>query len=305
MQIHQNIEEVNNIKNLCVSMGTFDGVHLGHRKIINSLLENTKKFNGESMIITFDPHPRITLGYDSDDLNFINNINEKLVLFEKLGVDHVLVIEFTKEFSQLSSDEFVKKYLKDALNIKHLTVGYDHTFGSKEKSKNLDLKSILTKYNIDCERVSAVGNNDFIVSSTKIRQAIQKGDIKSANLLLDYNYEFTAKVVGGRQIGREIGFPTANLEIIGYKKLIPEDGVYEVNVLYDNNYFKGVLNIGLNPTVDNKFRTVEVHILNFSEDIYNETLKVEFIDRIRGEMKFDSIDELKTQIQKDIDSIFN
>lgn len=305
MRIHRNINNVGEINNLCVSMGTFDGVHLGHKQIIDTLISNAKKINGESMIITFDPHPRITLGYDADNLSFINSIDEKLRIFEKLNVDHVLIIQFTKEFSQLSSQEFVKLYLKEKLNVKHITVGYDHQFGNREKSKGQDLKEVLNKYNIDCVRVKAINENDNTISSTKIRKAVESGNIVEANNLLGYNYEITAKVVGGRKIGREIGFPTANLEIIGYKKLVPADGVYQVKVYHDKNEYTGVLNVGLNPTVENKFRTVEVHILNFNKNIYDHVLRVEFINRIRGEMKFNSIEELKVQIRKDIAAIGN
>jgi len=214
-----------------------------------------------------------------------------------------LIIEFTKEFSKLSMEDFIKLYLKQKLDVKNLIVGYDHMFGNKNKSVDINLKTALSKYNINCEIVEAEEYSNIPVSSTKIREALIKGDILKANKFLGYNYSFSANVVSGRKIGRKIGFPTANLDMIANNKIIPKDGVYYVEVEYEKQIYKAVMNIGLNPTVENKYRTIEVHILNFDKDIYNKTLNISMIKRIRGEMKFNSIEELRHQIQKDINSI--
>jgi riboflavin kinase/FMN adenylyltransferase len=303
MKIYNNVSELKNFNNLCATIGTFDGVHCGHKKIIQKLVDKAKEIKGESMIITFEPHPRIVLGKSPEQLRFINTADEKLNQFEKLNVDYVLVINFTREFSQYSTEEFAKIYLKDKLHIKHLIVGHDHMFGNRSKSDGKDLKDILKKYNISCEIVDAQLANANVISSTKIRNALLEGDIQKANKYLGYQYSFLAKVVSGRKIGRTIGFPTANLSVIGERKVIPKDGVYHVEIEHQNHIYNGVMNIGLNPTVDNKFRTIEVHILNFDKDIYNSLLEVRFYKRIRGEMKFDSVEELRKQIQLDVDFI--
>lgn len=303
MEIYNNIRKLKNFNNLCATIGTFDGVHCGHKKIIQKLVDKAKEIKGESMIITFEPHPRIVLGKSPEQLRFINTADEKLKQFEKLNVDYVLVINFTREFSQYSTEEFAKIYLKDKLNIKHLIVGHDHMFGNRSKSDGKDLKDILKKYNISCEIVDAQLANANVISSTKIRNALLEGDIQKANKYLGYKYSFSAKVVSGRKIGRTIGFPTANLSVIGERKVIPKDGVYHVEIEHQNHIYQGVMNIGLNPTLENKFRTIEVHILNFDKDIYNSLLEVRFQNRIRGEMKFDSVEELRKQIQLDVEFI--
>lgn len=303
MKIYKNLSDFIKTDNLCATIGTFDGVHCGHKKIISKMLEITRKTKGESLIITFEPHPRIVLGKDPESLSFINTTQEKIKLFEQLDINHVLIIEFTKEFSKLSMEDFIKIYLKQKLDVKNLIVGYDHMFGNKNKSSDINLKTALSNYNIKYQMVEAEKYSNVAVSSTKIRKALFRGDIIKANKFLGYNYSFSANVVSGRKIGRTIGFPTANLDMIAKNKIIPKDGVYHVEVEYENHVYQAVMNIGLNPTVKNKYRTIEVHILDFDKNIYNKNIVISIIKRIRGEMKFNSIEELRRQIQNDIYSI--
>ncbi len=283
-----------------ITIGTFDGVHLGHKKILEKVVSSAKEKNLESTLVTFFPHPRIILQNDAS-IKLLNSIEEKQKLIENCGIENLIIHPFTKEFSLLSAEDFVKTILIDKLNISKIIIGYDHRFGKNRTADINDLIEFGSKYNFDVEQIDAKLINETTISSTKIRKALDDGNISIANNFLGYKYLLCGKVVKGNQIGRTIGFPTANLHINEDYKLIPKNGVYFVKSTIDNANFYGLLNIGNRPTVDGKNQTIEVHFLDFSEDIYNTIITIELIDFIRDEEKFDSLEALKNQIKKDKD----
>ena len=281
-----------------VTTGTFDGVHLGHQQIIKRLIETATKSNGETVLLTFFPHPRMVLFPDYKPL-LLNTLEEKTVLLEKAGIDHLIIHPFNREFSMLSSKEFISEILVKTLQTKKLVIGYDHHFGKNREGSFDHLKEFGPIYGFDVEEIPAQEVEHTGVSSTKIRQALTKGDVETANSFLGYSYMLSGTVVKGRMIGRSIDFPTANLQVHDPFKLIPADGVYAVNVKRGKDQLKGMLNIGMRPTVDGKARTIEVNILDFNADLYGETLTLEFVKRLRDEIKFDGIESLKQQLFKD------
>lgn len=300
MNIYKNINNVK-IKNPFVTVGTFDGVHLGHQHIFKRLKEISQQNDGESVVITFWPHPRMVLNHTDDTVLMINTIEEKIELIEQQGIDNFIILPFTKEFSQLSSREFIHDYLHKALAIKGLIVGYDHRFG-RDRLGNFDiLKECAIKYNFLIEKIDAFDINGENISSTKIRNILLNGEIENATGYLSRNFTISGKVTNGYKIGRNIGFPTANIAPDSPVKLIPKDGVYAVKVLIDNKTYNGMLNIGLRPTFNqnNNDKSIEVHIINFEGDIYGDSVKISFFKRIRNEMKFNSIDDLISQLKKD------
>lgn len=281
-----------------VTIGTFDGVHIGHQKIINRLIKVGKKKNLKSIVLTFFPHPRMVLQKNSD-IQLLNTIEEREAILNSLGLDQMVVKTFTKEFSNLSAHEFVKTILVDTLNAKYIIIGYDHQFG-KDRSANIDdLKCFGKEYGFDVEEISAQDVEEVSVSSTKIRTALQLGDIATANAYLGYPYFLTGKVVRGKGLGKKIGFPTANIHIKEDYKLIPKNGVYAVRGILRGKTLFGMMNIGTNPTVDGKTQSIEVHFFDFERDIYDEVIKVEILERLRDEHKFDSLELLKDQLKKD------
>ena len=286
------------LKSPVATIGTFDGVHLGHRAVINQLNALAKERNTESLIITFEPHPRIVLNRDVDNLRFINNAKEKEHLLAKAGVDHLLVLPFTSEFSKLSARTFIQEYLINKLHIQAMIVGYDHHFGRMDDGDE-DVTILLKEYGIDVERIAVKDVGEISVSSTKIRKAIMVGDISLANKLLGQPYGLCGTVVHGNKLGRTIGFPTANLMLEFKLKLLPQDGVYAVWVLFRGEKYQAMLNIGFKPTVLGSARSIEVNIFDFDKDIYGEFLVVELISKIRNEMAFPNLDKLKEQLQID------
>ncbi len=300
MQVHFNLSDFPNLSFPVVTTGTFDGVHLGHQTIIARLKELSLKFDGQSVVITYHPHPRMVLQPNNTELEFLNTLPEKIARLEQLGVDHLLIIPFDSTFASLTSEDFIRKILVDVVHTRKLVIGYDHHFGKNREGSFDHLVEYGPKYGFEVEEIPAQDIDQVAVSSTKIREALRKGDIQAANRYLGYAYPFNGKVMKGRQLGRKIEFPTANLEIMPDRKLIPANGVYAVNVIVENAIFNGMMNIGFRPTVSNeKVRTIEVHIFDFDNDIYEKEIKVRMITRIRDEIRFNGIDELREQLKKD------
>lgn len=298
MKIFHSLQDFKPTRKTIVTIGTFDGVHIGHKKIIRKIIQNSIESDCESAVLTFFPHPRMVLQGDSD-IKLINTINEKIALLEKIGLQNLIIHKFDEAFSQLSAEEFVETVLVNQMNIQKIIIGHDHRFGKNRTASIDDLIIFGKKYGFEVEQISAQEINDVSISSTKIRNAILDGNIKLANQYLGYNYVLTGTVAKGKQLGRTIGFPTANIEIPENYKLIPKIGVYIVKSIIDNNVVFGMMNIGFNPTVSGKNLTTEVHFLNFDKNLYNKEISVAIIDRIRDEQKFDSIELLKSQLQKD------
>lgn len=298
MKVYNHIDEFRTAKNPVVTTGTFDGVHIGHQQIIRRLKETAQKNGGETVLLTFFPHPRMVLFPDYKPL-LLNSQDEKVNLLEKAGIDHLIIHPFNREFSMLSSKEFISNILVDKLHTKKLVIGYDHHFGKNREGSFSHLKEFGPIYGFEVEEIPAKEVENIGVSSTKIRQALQSGNVETAEAFLGYKYQLSGTVVKGRQMGRSIDFPTANLRVNDQYKLIPADGVYAVWVKRGEEKFKGMLNIGMRPTVDGKERTIEVNILGFDADLYGETLTLEFVKRLRDEVRFDGLEALKTQLQKD------
>lgn len=261
-------------------------------------MAEAKKNNLTSAVLTFFPHPRFILNQNSD-LKLLNTIEEKKALLNSTGLDALLIHPFDQEFANLSPEQFVKKILVDQLKISKIIIGYDHRFGKNRAADINDLIQFGTKYNFEVEQISAQELNEIAISSTKIRTALSNGDISLANSYLGYPYSFSGKVIKGKQIGRTIGFPTANIEIQEPLKLLPKNGVYIVKCLVKNQEVNGIMNIGNRPTVNGTSQSIEVHLLNFGEDIYGLEITVKMIDFIRNEQKFENLDQLRSQIQKD------
>lgn len=299
MKVYYNLSDFEPLKNAIVTSGTFDGVHLGHQKILQILRETAQKTGGESVVLTFWPHPRMVVSKDSQDLKLLSTIDEKIELLESQGVDHLLVIPFTREFSELSSEEYVTEILLKQIGTKKLVIGYDHRFGRNREGGFDYLKNNSVKFGIEIQEISRQEIENLTISSTKIRHALLEGEIHAAKDLLGRNYNFTGIVVKGRQLGRTIGFPTANVQVSETYKLIPSNGVYAVKIFIRNKWYKGMMNIGNRPTVEGIGRTQEVNVFDFNADIYGETITVEIIDYIRKEQKFNGIEELKAQINID------
>ncbi len=299
MKVYRSLEEFNRLEYAVVTTGTFDGVHFGHQKIINRLEELAKQNQGESVIITFFPHPRLVLFPEDNDLKLINTLDEKIELLEKSGIDHLIIIPFTKEFSRLSSLEFIQQILVDKIGTKKLVIGYDHHFGKNREGSFEHLKHYSTEYGFDLEEIPEQDINDVAVSSTKIRKAILEGNVNIANKYLGYNFSLRGIVKKGDQIGRTLGFPTANISLAETYKIIPADGIYAVNVYLAERMLQGMLYIGDRPTVNGKSKVIEVNIFDFSSDVYDQLIKVEFLQYIRGDKYFKSLEELKDALVND------
>lgn len=298
MKTHLSIASFTPQNKTIVTIGTFDGVHIGHQKILKKITQIANEENYESVVLTFFPHPRMVLQQDNS-IKLLNTISEKEKLFENIGIDHLIIHPFDEEFSKLSAEDFVKKILVDQLNIQKIVIGYDHRFG-KDRSANLDdLIEFGIKYNFEVEQISAEEINNNAVSSTKIRNSLLDGDIETANSYLGYSYDFTGTVIKGKQLGRTIGFPTANISIEEEYKLLPKNGVYIVQTRIDSTDYFGMMNIGTRPTIDGTTQSIEVYILDFDKEIYNTKLTVSILNFIREEKKFESFEHLKEQIEKD------
>ncbi len=309
MIVHQDIENIQ-INNPVLTIGVFDGVHQGHLSILKKLKKTAKEKNGESVVFTLWPHPRIVLNKDVSSLRLLNTIEEKKFLLSKAEIDHLIIIPFTKDFANLTACDFIKQYLVDKIGVKHLVVGYNHLFGKDRKAGYKFLKECAQQYDFEIEKLDAKLVDNDSVSSTKIRDFLTSGHLDYANRYLGYEYFITGDIVEGNQIGRKIGFPTANIKVPEPYKQIPRDGVYAVSVKLNGDLYHGMLNIGSRPTVSATLRekNIEVHIFDFNQKVYNQKITVSFVKRIRDEKKFNGLDELGKQLKEDkkeVQKIFN
>ena len=302
MMVFNDIAQVRNIPNAVVTIGTFDGVHIGHQAIFRKMRELAKTIDGQTVVVTFSPHPRQVLNIDSSNLRFICTEEEKLKRIEQFGIDNVVIITFTKEFARTPSEDFIKNFIIERIKPSYIVVGYDHHFGKNRMGDFDQLTQLGQQFNFKVERVEAQDVDEVAVSSTKIRHALAIGDVATANRLLGYPYSVTAEVVRGNMIGRTIGFPTANLELPKEYRLINNAGVYTCLVDLNGTTYKAMANIGKRPTIgdrdDDNF-IIEVNIFDFDQDIYGQHITVRFLDRIRSEVKFNGLEELKTQLNQD------
>ena len=302
--IRENLKDYNSTKPSVITIGTFDGVHIGHKKIINQITSISSKNNLISILLSFFPHPKMVLQNDNE-LKLINTIQEKEGLLNSLNLDYLIIKDFTKEFSRLSALEFVRDILVNKLNAKHIIIGYDHHFGRNRTANIEQLKEFGELYDFKVTEILAQDIDDIAISSTKIRKALINGEITLANKFLGYNFFFSGNVVHGNNIGKTISFPTANIKIDAPYKLVPKNGVYIVKTTIDNQITFGMMNIGYNPTFNGKQKSIEIHFINFNKNIYDKTLTIEMILRIRNEIKFNTVDDLKKQLEQDKLSTLN
>ncbi len=300
MNVFNDLNNLPKFKNSVITIGSFDGVHCGHQKILQKVNSLARKVNGESIAITFHPHPREVIFPKDKSLRLLNTINEKVELLKNYGIDNVVVVPFTIEFSQQKADEYIQKFLVEKFHPKYIVIGYDHRFGLNRQGDINFLKWHSKNHNYQVIEIEKQEIDDIAVSSTKIRKAIEQGRISEASRLLGHSYLITGRVIKGQQIGAKIGFPTANLEIQKANKLIPKDGIYAVYAYYKNERYSGMLYIGKRPTLKNFFnKTIEVNIFDFNKDLYGDSLKIELLEKIREDNKFDSLESLKAALIKD------
>ncbi|WP_316763374.1 bifunctional riboflavin kinase/FAD synthetase [Pedobacter aquatilis] len=325
MKIYHNLTEFTKLDNAIVTIGTFDGVHFGHQKIIKQLVEKAKTDGGESVILTFFPHPRMIIDPENQDLKMINTINEKAEILKSLGVDHLIITPFTRDFSNQLPDDYIKNTLVNNIGTKHIIIGYDHRFG-KDRSGNLaDLKTAGLHFGFTVEEIMEQDIHDVAVSSTKIRQALLAGDVSLAADYLGYPFSIFGRVIKGDKIGRTIGFPTANIFVVETYKLIPGDGIYAVTVEMNSDLtvtdskttsenptvnlkpltFKGMAYIGQRPTINGMTRNIEVNIFDFNREIYGQDIKMNFLKFLRHDVKFTGLEALTVQLQKDKEATLN
>lgn len=298
MIIHRGAQHFKSEKGTVVTIGTFDGVHVGHQQIIRRLRENAETNDWESLVLTFFPHPRMVLQKDAD-IKLINTIDERGDLFEDLGLDHLVIHPFTTEFSRMGAEDFVENILVKALNAKKVIIGYDHRFGRNRNADIDDLKRFGEQFDFEVEEISKQELEDVAISSTKIRNALIAGDVQRANRYLGRPIMLNGTVVNGKKIGKTIGYPTANLSIAEEYKLIPAQGVYVVESEIDGRLVYGMMNIGTNPTVGGNSQTIETYFFDFDADLYGQELTIEVLSRIREEKNFDSIDALVAAMKED------
>ena len=292
------IEDFLRIKPSIVTIGTFDGVHLGHQKILSKLVSEGKKSKLETIVLTFFPHPRKILN-PSIQLSLLNTQSEKIELFKSSGIDNLITQKFNKDFSEYSAEKYVQKILVNKLKIKKILIGYDHRFGKNRDAGIKELKTLGVKYNFDVIEISAKEKNNIFISSTKIRNALFNGKLNIANSYLGYDYKITGKIIKGNSIGRKIGYPTANLQVFDKDKLIPKRGVYLVYTKLENKVIHGMMNIGIKPTIKNKEESIEVHLFDWKKDIYDKSIDIFLKKFIREEKKFKSLDKLADQLKID------
>ncbi len=299
LQIHKSFSNYNKIKGSVVTTGTFDGVHLGHQKIIEVLTETAKAENLTSVVVTFDPHPRTIIFPNDASIKLLNTLDEKIRIFEKCGIEHLIIQRFDLDFSHLSFKQYIKDYLIEKLDMKKLVVGYDHHFGKNREGSIENIRELEPEYHFSAIEVPAHEIDQVQISSTKIRNALLDGDVTLANSYLGYAYEITGKVINGDKIGRTLGYPTANLQLEDPFKLIPGDGVYAVEVVIKGKKYQGMMSIGPRPTFNDVKHTYEVNIFNFDQDIYNTSISVHFIEKIRGIVKFNGKEALIEELKQD------
>lgn len=318
LKIYHNLSEFSKLDNAIVTIGTFDGVHFGHQKIINQLVQKAKADNGESVILTFFPHPRMIIDPENQDLKMINTINEKADILKNLGVDHLIITPFTRDFSNQLPEDYIKNTLVDNIGTKHIIIGYDHRFGKDRQGNLNDLKAAGLHYGFTVEEIMEQDIHDVAVSSTKIRQALLAGDVSLASDYLGYPFSIFGRVIKGDKIGRTIGFPTANIFVEETYKLIPGDGIYAVTVEINSapsveslatdqrqtsnpilQTYQGMAYIGQRPTINGMTRNIEVNIFDFNQEIYGQDIKMNFLKFLRHDVKFTGLEALTIQLQKD------
>ncbi len=299
MNIYRNPAELPVFRNSVVTIGSFDGVHFGHQRILRRVVELAKQHDGESIVITFDPHPRLVIYPDDDSLHLLTSTEEKCRLLEEAGIDNVVLVRFTTDFSQQSPEDYIKNFLVKNFQPRYITIGYDHHFGQGRKG-NIDLlQSFSEKYGYTVEEINRQDVDDIAVSSTKIRQALDEGNIESATQLLNHPFTLTGTVVKGQQVGRTIGYPTANILPSDRHQLIPANGIYAVWVMIEGVRYAGSLYIGNRPTLNGQSRSIEVFIFDFDSDIYTKIIQIAFVKHIRPDKKLESLAALKEQIAAD------
>lgn len=319
MKIYRNLDEFKALDYAIVTIGTFDGVHVGHQKILNKLTELAKDNTGETVLLTFFPHPRLIINPDDDSLRLINDIEEKVERLALAGIDHLIITPFTRDFSNQTPEEYISEVLVNKIGCKKIVIGYDHHFGKDRKGTIKDLIHYSEIFDYSVDQIPEQDIEDVAVSSTRVRESLIKGDIITANKYLGYPFELTGTVIKGDQIGREIGFPTANLHIHESHKLIPAYGIYAVEVeifprtteIVTGDYFepeperiaKGMCYIGTRPTVDGMNRKIEVNLLDFNDELYTKTIRVKFLEFIRHDQWFESLELMQEQIKKDESAI--
>ena len=302
MKIYHTLEDFTRLSYGVVTSGTFDGVHVGHQKILQRLNEIAARNNGETVVISFWPHPRLILKPDEPFMKLLNTFEEKAELLRQQGIHHLIRIPFTREFSQISSQEFIKKILVDTIGTKKLVIGYDHRFGKNREGSFEQLKINAPPYGFEVEEIPKQEVDHVGVSSTHIRKALAEGDIDTANHFLGQSYALSGRVIKGDKLGRVLGFPTANIEPDSHDKLIPAEGIYVVTVTHEKKAYGGMLYIGNRPTVNGTRRSIEVNIFEFNKEIYGETLQISFLKLLRTDSKFNDLESLKNQLQKDKES---
>ncbi|GEO08596.1 bifunctional riboflavin kinase/FAD synthetase [Segetibacter aerophilus] len=301
IQVHRDLDKLPKFKNAVITIGTFDGVHLGHQQIIKLLKQHAASNNGETVIITFHPHPRKVVAQGKTDVKILNTLPEKIELLDKLGIDHLVVVAFDDAFANQTAEEYVTNFLVKKFAPQIIIIGYDHKFGKNRSGDYHLLEKLGERFGYEVKEIPEHVLNEIIISSTKIREALFKSDVNTANNFLGYQYFFEGKVVVGNKLGRTIGYPTANLAIEEEEKLVPGNGVYAVKLKIEGTttIHGGMMNIGVRPTVDGSTRTIEINIFDFDQDVYGQKMRVSVCAYLRGEVKFAGLDELKNQLAKD------
>jgi riboflavin kinase/FMN adenylyltransferase len=299
MKIYHHIDEFTPLKNAVVTIGTFDGVHQGHREIIAGIKELARQTGGETVILTFFPHPRMIIHPEDQNLKLITTIEERAALLEQLGVDHLIITPFSRDFSNQTADAYIRDVLVNKIGTRKIIIGYDHRFGKDRQGGLADLQRAAPVYGFEVIEIPEQDINHVAVSSTRIREALSRADIDQANTFLGYPFFITGKVIRGNQIGRQIGYPTANLLVEESYKLIPADGIFAATVIVEGQTYQGMAYIGHRPTINGMTRNIEVNIFDFNRDIYNQTLQMNFMSFVRHDVKFSSLEGLKEQLAQD------
>ena len=299
MQVVTNLDSFTKPKNAIVTQGTFDGVHVGHKQILANIVQLAKEQNGQSIIVTFHPHPRQVLFKDENNIKLLTTLEEKIDLFTEIGLDYLIILPFNEILSKMSAANFVRDILVEKIGVKTMVVGHDHRFGKNREGSFDDLKEYAEIYSFEIIEIAAHDINQAVVSSTKIRTSLVNGDIATATLFLNRYYSITGKVIDGKKLGKTIGYPTANIEVVNNDKLIPANGIYAVKVTHLNTVYNGMLSIGNNPTIANAKWSIEVNIFDFDKTIYGDELTIYFIARMRDEVKFGDLNDLKMQLKAD------
>ena len=299
MQVVTNLDSFTKPKNAIVTQGTFDGVHVGHKQILANIVQLAKEQNGQSIIVTFHPHPRQVLFKDENNIKLLTTLEEKIDLFTEIGLDYLIILPFNEILSKMSAANFVRDILVEKIGVKTMVVDHDHRFGKNREGSFDDLKEYAEIYSFEIIEIAAHDINQAVVSSTKIRTSLVNGDIATATLFLNRYYSITGKVIDGKKLGKTIGYPTANIEVVNNDKLIPANGIYAVKIKHFDINYDGMLSIGNNPTIANAKWSIEVNIFDFDKTIYGDELTIYFIARMRDEVKFGDLNDLKMQLKAD------